>query len=176
MRSANESFFQTFKVNREQTEGHFLYELGNGQWDIPKLRTLLTEILPRSTSFKNFEIEHTFPTIGHKVLLLNAHKLIQDAGKTELVLLAIEDITDSVVARKEIEESEAKLQETVSNLKIATDSANIGIWSLDVKTQKLEWSALHKRLWGYDEHQQNLMYEDWYKVILSEDRENTQKK
>lgn len=175
VRSANEAFFRTFQVSREQTEGHFLYELGNGQWDIPKLRTLLTEILPRNTNFKNFEIEHTFPSIGHKVLFLNAHKLNQNTGKTELILLAFEDVTESVLARIEIQESKAKLQQAVSHLKLATDSANIGIWALDVKTQTLEWSTLHKRLWGYEEDQQGLVYEDWYKVILPEDKERALK-
>lgn len=176
VKSANESFFKTFKVSKEKTEGNYLYELGNGQWDVPQLRRLLNEILPKNTSVENFEIEHTFPIIGHKVLVLNARKLIQDEGKTELILLAIEDMTESVLSRISLEEQEARLQQTIAHLKLATNSAHIGIWSLNVKTQKLDWSALHKRLWGYDEERQDLVYKDWYKVILPEDKEITLQK
>ncbi len=176
IKSANESFFKTFKVSKEKTEGSYLYELGNGQWDVPQLRKLLNEILPKNTSVENFEVKHTFPTIGHKVLVLNARKLIQDEGKTELILLAIEDITEPILARTKLEEQEARLQETIAHLKLATDSAHIGIWALDVKTQTLEWSVLHKEMWGYDKDRQGLKYKEWYKAILPEDREQAVKK
>src|ERR1041385_5385712 len=61
---ANKSFYQTFEVKPEETEGKFIYALGNGQWDIPELRRLLEEILPKTISFDGFEIEHIFPRIG----------------------------------------------------------------------------------------------------------------
>jgi len=74
-------------------------------------------------------------------------------------------------ARKQIESSEKVQKKLASQLKLATDSAKIGIWSLDIKTQKLEWSNLHKELWGFDENRENLTYEDWHKVIFPEDKE-----
>jgi len=72
VRSANRAFYHTFHVSSKETEGRLIYELGNGQWDIPDLRTLLEEIVPKSTIFEDFELEHTFPVIGRRVMLLNA--------------------------------------------------------------------------------------------------------
>src|SRR5208283_2360769 len=70
--SAGRSFYEYFLVTPEETIGHYLYDLGNHQWDIPRLRELLETILPGTTSFENFEIEHEFPAIGRKKLMLNA--------------------------------------------------------------------------------------------------------
>ncbi|MDO8571882.1 MAG: PAS domain-containing protein, partial [bacterium] len=86
---ANESFYKDFKVSREETEGMFLYDLGNHQWDIPELKILLEDILPSKKVFNDFEVTHEFPGIGLRVMLLNARQL--DA--TQLILLALEDIT-----------------------------------------------------------------------------------
>ncbi len=92
VRSANRAFYQTFHVTPAETEGHLIYELGNGQWDIPDLRTLLEDIVPKSSVFDDFELEHTFPAIGRRVMLLNARKL--EAGHHgELLVLAMEDVT-----------------------------------------------------------------------------------
>ncbi len=91
--SANKSFYTTFQVTQEETEQHLFYELGGNQWDIPKLRHLLEEILPRDTSFDDFKVEHDFTDIGHRVLSLNARK-IQSGSGSELILLAIDDITE----------------------------------------------------------------------------------
>src|SRR5437762_5073735 len=70
VRSANRAFYQTFQVSPEETEGRLIYELGNGQWDIPALRTLLEDIIPQSSVFNDYELEHDFPTIGRRVMLL----------------------------------------------------------------------------------------------------------
>src|SRR5215203_5884857 len=75
VRSANNSFYQTFRVSAQETEHRLIYELGNGQWDIPALRTLLEDIVPRSSVFNDFELEHVFPLLGRRVMLLNARKL-----------------------------------------------------------------------------------------------------
>src|SRR5688572_15626213 len=75
VQSANRAFYQTFHVTPEETENHLIYELGNGQWDIPHLRTLLEDIVPKSSVFNDFELEHTFPVIGRRVMLLNARNL-----------------------------------------------------------------------------------------------------
>ena len=91
--SANPSFYQNFRVTTEQTENHILYELGNGQWDIPELRRLLEEILPQNSVFNDFAVEHEFPSIGRKKMLINARKIVQQEPNDQLILLAIEDTT-----------------------------------------------------------------------------------
>src|SRR5439155_22627716 len=100
VRSGNRAFYQTFEVTSEETENRLIYELGNGQWDIPDLRTLLEDIVPKSSVFNDFELEHTFPVIGRRVMLLNARRL--EAGHHGgLLVLAMEDVT----ARKRAEEA-----------------------------------------------------------------------
>jgi PAS domain S-box-containing protein len=94
VRSASRSFYRTFHVTPEETEGRYLYDLGNGQWDIPRLRALLEEIRPQNGHFDDFEVEHTFPTIGRRTMLLNARRIHRPGNHTELILLAIEDITE----------------------------------------------------------------------------------
>ncbi len=91
--SANRAFYQTFKVIKEDTEGKIIYDLGNRQWDIPKLRELLENILREKTDLLNYEVEHDFPSIGHKKMLLNARRVYQKVKGIELILLVIEDIT-----------------------------------------------------------------------------------
>ncbi|MFZ1985354.1 MAG: sigma 54-interacting transcriptional regulator, partial [Desulfatitalea sp.] len=103
---ANPSFYQTFNVKPEETEGVSIYVLGNGQWDIPKLRELLEEILPRNTTFNDFEVEHSFETIGRKIMHLNARRIYKDreASQTQLILLAIEDVTECEYYKRHLEE------------------------------------------------------------------------
>jgi PAS domain S-box-containing protein len=98
--SASRSFYHTFKVKPEGTEKQHIYDLGDSQWNIPKLRELLEDILPNTASFDDFEVEHDFPGIGKRIMLLNARKIYRKASHTQLILLAIEDITK----RKEAEE------------------------------------------------------------------------
>ena len=93
--SASRSFYQDFRVTPEDTMGQQIYELGNRQWDIPKLRELLENILPRNQIFDGFEVEHDFPEIGKRRMLLNARRISGKAGETQLILLAIEDATES---------------------------------------------------------------------------------
>jgi two-component system CheB/CheR fusion protein len=91
--SANKSFYRKFGVPSAETEGKVIYDLGNGQWNIPKLRELLEKILPESTEFSDYEVEHDFPGIGPRKMLLNARRITQAGAKTETILLAIEDVT-----------------------------------------------------------------------------------
>jgi two-component system cell cycle sensor histidine kinase PleC len=97
---ANRSFYSTFRVIPEDTEGKLIYDLGNRQWDIPRLRELLEGILIKNTSFDDFEVEHIFETIGYKAMLLNARRIHQKDNRTRMILLAIEDITE----RRKIQE------------------------------------------------------------------------
>jgi two-component system CheB/CheR fusion protein len=94
--SVNQSFYRMFGVTPEETEGNLLYDLGNRQWDIPRLHELLEEILPEKTEVRDFEVDHVFPEIGHKLLLLNARQMVHQEGEEgrKLILLAIEDCTN----------------------------------------------------------------------------------
>jgi two-component system CheB/CheR fusion protein len=92
--NANKSFYETFRVTREETEKHVLYQLGNGQWDVPELRRLLENILPGNSVFNDFAVEQEFPSIGRKKMLLNARRIIGQEADGQLILLAIEDTTD----------------------------------------------------------------------------------
>jgi len=106
VRFANHAFYQTFHVSSEETEKRLIYELGNGQWDIADLRTLLEDVVPKSSVFNDFELAHTFPVIGRRVMLLNARKL-QAGHHGELLVLAMEDVTE----RRRVEEEVAKAKE-----------------------------------------------------------------
>ncbi|MBU1747173.1 MAG: PAS domain-containing protein [Chloroflexi bacterium] len=88
--SANRAFYRAFQVQPAETLGHALYELGNGQWDIPALRRLLEEVLPQNTTFDDFEVIHEFEQIGRRTMRLNARRILGETGQTRLILLAIE--------------------------------------------------------------------------------------
>ncbi len=88
--SANRSFYRAFQTSAKQTEGELIYELGIGQWDVPRLRELLEEILPKNEEFENYEVEAEIPKLGRRVVLLNARRLQQTAGAPERILLALE--------------------------------------------------------------------------------------
>jgi two-component system CheB/CheR fusion protein len=118
--SANRNFYRTFEVTLGETIGSFIYDLGNKQWDIPKLRELLENILPQKVSFDNYEVEHEFTTIGKRIMLLNARQIKRVWGKERIILLAIEDIT----ARREIENGLEKSYEDLKELTIELKRAN----------------------------------------------------
>lgn len=101
--SANHSFYQTFRVTPKETEGHFVYDLGNRQWNIPALRRLLEEILPQDTEVANWEVRHDFEHIGKRIMLLNARHVLRESDKTQFILLAIEDITERKRAEEKIQ-------------------------------------------------------------------------
>jgi PAS domain S-box-containing protein len=127
--SANASFYRTFKVLATETEGRLIYELGNYQWNIPQLRELLTSVLSTDQAFQDFEVEHDFPEIGRRTMLLNARHLSQ--GKDEpnnLILLAIEDVTERKRAEQLLQESENRFRALVKASSGAVYRMNPG-WS-----------------------------------------------
>lgn len=102
VKSANESFYRTFQVDPIDTENRIVYELGDGQWNIPALRKLLENILPKNTFFNGFEVSHDFPFVGHKVIILNARQIhFKDSGVSKqfppIILLAMEDVTEMML-------------------------------------------------------------------------------
>jgi len=91
--SASRSFYETFHVTPDQTERRLLYDVGSRQWDIPELKRLLQDVLPRQTEMQDFKVEHDFPDLGHRVMLLNARQIYHPDQRPPLILLAMEDIT-----------------------------------------------------------------------------------
>ncbi len=120
IRTANRSFYQVFQTSPGETENHLIYEVGNRQWDIPELRKLLEELLPQNTSFQDFEIEHNFPTIGRKIMRLNARRVFQGDNGPQMILLAFEDVTErrrmEAEVRKSREELELRVEERTAEL------------------------------------------------------------
>ncbi len=99
--TANRSFYETFQVRREETERRSLFDIGARQWDIPRLRTLLEEVLPRDSVFEDFEVEHDFVAIGRRTMRLNARRMLSAPGQPALVLLAVEDVTGMKTLERE---------------------------------------------------------------------------
>jgi PAS domain S-box-containing protein len=124
------SFLEFFKVNHEDTMGQLVYDLGNKQWDIPKLRELLETILPQKATFDNFEVEHDFTGIGRRVMLLNARQIKRVLGKERIILLAIEDITE----RKRLE---SLLTESEERYRRLFETASDGIVLLEKREGKV---------------------------------------
>src|SRR4249919_810235 len=141
VRSANRAFYQTFQLSAEETVDQLIYELGNGQWDIPDLRRLLEDIVPKSSVFNDFELEHTFPVIGRRVMLLNARKL-QAGHHGELLVLAMEDVT----ARKRAEEA---LLEAGALQRAIFNSANFSSIATDEKGVIQIFNVGAERMLGY---------------------------
>ena len=106
---AGNSFYQNFGVTPEEAEGRLLFDLGDKQWDIPRLRELLKQVLPKNTKVEDFEVEHEIPTIGRRIMLLNAQRMYRRENKTQMILLTIEDITERKQAVQRLRDSEARL-------------------------------------------------------------------
>ena len=102
--TANPSFYQTFNVEPDETEGVLIYDLGNRQWDIPNLRKLLEDILPQNANFHDFEVEHDFEAIGRKIMRLNARRIYDESNQTQLILLSIQDVTENEYYKRHLEE------------------------------------------------------------------------
>ncbi|MBE0649908.1 MAG: PAS domain S-box protein, partial [Bacteroidales bacterium] len=144
---ASQSFFDFFKVSPEETIGTLIYDLGNRQWDIPKLKELLEKILPEKTTFDNYEVEHDFVGIGNRILLLNARQIERVFGKEKIILLAIEDITE----RKHLEDSLSETSRMTSEyLDILVNHAHFPIIIWDASFVITRFNNSFEKLSGYD--------------------------
>ncbi|MBE0539414.1 MAG: PAS domain S-box protein [Ignavibacterium sp.] len=144
---ASQSFFDFFRVSPEETIGTLIYDLGNRQWDIPKLRELLETILPEKTTFDNYEVEHIFSTIGKRIMLLNARQIERVFGKEKIILLAIEDITE----RKHLEDSLSETSRMTSEyLDILVNHAHFPIIIWDASFVITRFNNSFEKLSGYD--------------------------
>jgi len=108
---ANKAFYETFHSAPEETEQRLVYDLGNGQWNIPRLRELLENILPANSAFRNFEVTHDFQHVGRKVMLLNASEIYDPNAQARTILLAIEDATDRKRAEEALRATNSELQD-----------------------------------------------------------------
>lgn len=143
--SANRSFYETFKTKPGETAGQLFYDLGNRQWNIPKLRELLEEILPTGITFDNFEVENEFRTIGRRVMHLNARRIPTKTNETQLILLAIEDATERKTAQQALRENFEKLKFFAYSVIHDLKSPTIGIYGLTELLHKHYKDALDER-------------------------------
>jgi PAS domain S-box-containing protein len=128
--SASPSFYDTFRVTPDQTIGNHIYDLGNRQWDIPALRKLLEDILPTNTKFDHYEVDHIFPAIGHKSMILNARRVYREGIGTQMILLAMEDTTD-------LKQTDAALRASETRYRGLFETARDGILILDAVTGQI---------------------------------------
>jgi PAS domain S-box-containing protein len=163
VRRANRSFYRTFKVAPEDTEGRLVYELGNRQWDIPALRRLLEDVLPQNTAFDDFEVAHDFESIGRKVMLLNARRVYRHGNHTESILLAIEDITEQRRLEDERRELETRFTSLVKNIR------DHSIFTLDPQGRITSWNREAQRILGYAEAE--ALGQHFSMIFTPEDRE-----
>lgn len=136
--AANDPFYQTFKVAPVDTAGKIIYGLGNGQWDIPDLRKLLEDILPKNTFFKGFQVAHEFPFIGKKVMILNARQIHFNSSSAlfpPIILLAIEDITEIMAVAESLANHTKKFELQLTN---RTEKLEVHIKQLEEKISNLQ--------------------------------------
>ena len=161
IRTANAAFYATFNVSPAEAEGRSIYDLGNGQWNIPGIRQLLEDDLPRNSVFDSFEVTHDFESIGRRTMLLNARAL--NDGQQTLILLGIEDVTK----RNEMTET---LRQSAARLQFALDSARVGDWDLDLSTDVARRSLRHDQAFGYHEPIEQWGFEKFIQHVHPEDR------
>jgi len=147
VKRATSGFYQKFKLTERETEGLYIYELANHQWDIPGLRMLLENILPAKKEMEDFEVEQLFPKVGKRSMCLNARQ-IDNVNGEQLILLAIEDITDKRKIEQGLAEVERLLNESKERLKFAVDSAGLGTWDYAPQTRELVLDKRCKEIFG----------------------------
>ena len=161
---ASRSFYRTFAVTPRKTEGQLVFELGDGQWNIPGLRALLEDIIPKRRTVEAYEVEHEFQTIGRRVMLLNARRLFDEDGSASAILLAIEDVTrrrdaehekDDLLQQKEILLQE--MQHRVANsLQIIASILLLKARTVQSEETRLHLHDAHQRVMSVATVQQQL--------------------
>ncbi|HEY2583897.1 MAG TPA: CheR family methyltransferase [Mucilaginibacter sp.] len=147
VKRATNGFYKKFRTNEKDTEGQYIYDLGNKQWNIPQLRELLENLLPSKKELMDYEVTHIFPHLGKRTMCLNASQVDNISGE-KLILLAIEDITDKRRVEQGLAEAERLLGESRERLKFAIDSAGLGTWDYDPQTTELIWDKRSKEIFG----------------------------
>jgi two-component system CheB/CheR fusion protein len=127
--TANEAFYSTFKLHPAEVQGRLIYALGNHQWDIPRLRQFLEDILPRNSFFNHFEVTHDFESIGRRTMLLNARAL-RDHGEGASILVGIQDVTELLQFQAEVRRSEIRYRRLF-------EAAHDGVLIIDPATRQI---------------------------------------
>lgn len=140
--SANRSFYNTFKVNIDNTEGQSLLELGNNQWNIPQLIELLNKVIYQNFVFCDFLVEHNFLDIGKKIMNLNARQIKQKEDKLTIILLAIEDITDKIHAERLLKKKNKALEKALSEIKTLKGIVPICSFCKKIRNDKGYWEQV----------------------------------
>ena len=162
--AASRSFYRTFAVERRNTQGRKLYLLGDGQWNIPALRTVLEDIIPKHRTVEAYEVEHEFPTIGRRVMLLNARQVFDEDGEGLALLLAIEDVTERRDTEREKDEllrqKEVLLQEmqhrVANSLQIIASILLLKARTVQSEETRLHLHDAHQRVMSVATVQQQL--------------------
>jgi PAS domain S-box-containing protein len=113
---ANASFYKNFQFTKKETEGVRIYDVGNGQWDSPRLRALLEKIIPEQKEVNDYEIVHTFAHVGERAMLLNAREIVRQDNRQKVILLAIEDITNKKQMEEQTRDAEVRINKILENL------------------------------------------------------------
>jgi two-component system, chemotaxis family, CheB/CheR fusion protein len=162
VRTANKAFYDFFKLKQEDTEGQHIHDLSNGRWDIPALDTQLRQMFPKKIHFKDFEINHDFPGIGTRTMIVNAHRLSFGNGSKETqILLAFQDITH-------FRHAESDLREAQLQLKLALEGGRVGTWQWNIQTNELKGSKEQAELFGLPDRFFST-YDEWLKSIHADD-------
>ena len=139
--AANEPFYSTFQVDSKETEKKLVYDLGDGQWNIPALKKLLEDILPKNTFFKGFEVAHDFPSIGRKVMILNARQIHFKGSEAfqQIILLAIEDVSEMMAVAEKLSGHVSKFETTLTE---QTEKLTLHIERLEKEINDLKKKSL----------------------------------
>ena len=140
---ANEAFYKTFRIGPRQTENVLIYELDDGQWNIPKLRELLEDVIPRNSFFNDFEVTHEFRRIGNRSLLLNARRLDNPSGLPEKILLGIEDVTESKRAEAALHQAQAEVRRRTVQLEQTISQRTIELTATNSQLEAFVYSVAH---------------------------------
>ena len=162
--TASRSFYRTFKVGAEDTEGRLLYELGDGHWDIPKLRLLLEKIVPEHGVMEDYEVEYEFPNVGPRTMCLNARKVFYEKGSHTTILLGIEDVTRQRVLEREkddlLRQKDVLLEEiqhrVANSLQIIASIILLKAKTVDSEETRVHLQDAHKRVMSVASVQQHL--------------------
>ncbi|MBI5453160.1 MAG: PAS domain-containing protein [Deltaproteobacteria bacterium] len=149
--TANPAFYKLFEMNPGDVEGRILYEINDRQWDIPSLRILLERIIPQNFQFNDYEVIHDFPRLGKRLLLLNARKIRQQGARPDLILLAMEDITE----RKKAEEDKTRLidelQSALEKVKTLSGLLPVCAYCKRIRNDKGQWVRIEKYIEEHSE-------------------------
>ena len=162
--TANRTFHQTFRMSRQDIQGRPVYRLGDGQWDIPELRSLLEEVAPQRAAMEAYEVERNFPAIGRRSMLLNAREVFNKRSAPTLILLTFEDVTERRAAEREIAEllqqKETLLQEmqhrVANSLQIIAGILLLKARTVQSEETRLQLMAAHQRVMSVAAVQQQL--------------------